>query len=128
MAQQIALRPAAINGCLQSFTEPWTQTQRRTEMENGDIKTRRRVTAAWRQAEATITLKRELYLDFKRWMEIDCRDGELPTWLKMPYGAEEAWRVAEAPAIDWTVDQGAKAFRVSLKLEQSPMWRSLVAP
>jgi hypothetical protein len=97
-------------------------------MENGDIKTRRRVTAAWRQGEATVVYKRELYDDFMRWMQVDCRDGELPTWFKMPYGKEEAWRVSEAPNIDWTIDQGAKAFRASLKLEQSPAWRQLTPP
>lgn len=124
MAIQIAVRPGSISGELQTFTESFTANVVRSSVESMDIKTRRRTTAVIRTGDATMTLPVEVYGDFRAWFETACWGGALPTRFVLPPDCkEEVWRFAAPPAIAWL--NQALAFRVTFKIEQMPVWRSL---
>ncbi|SCK48983.1 hypothetical protein VAR608DRAFT_4868 [Variovorax sp. HW608] len=122
---QVAPRPNEIDGCLQSWADHDEVQVVRSSMETGAIKVRRRFTAVVWLVDASVTLDASLYLTFRDWFRVSCQSGVLPTRFKTPWGAEVVMRFTAPPAFDWGVDAGARAFRVSMTLEQMPEWASL---
>lgn len=120
MTIQIGARPASISGCFQTWNETQVANTIRTEMENGTIKVRRRTTGIFRQADVSVTLQGDQYQDFVDWWNVNCQQGAIPTYVVTPYGAEEVWRIAEPPAIEWIQAGQKPAFRASMKLERLP--------
>ena len=123
-AGTIASRPASIAGELQTWTETFTPSVIRSDMESLDIKVRRRTTGVIRTGDATVTLKAEQYEDFKHWFIVDCMAGILPSRFKFPPNCkEEVWRFASPPTIQW-LDKAA--FQASFRLESLPVWKGWV--
>jgi hypothetical protein len=125
---QIANRPTAVNGCLQTFNESQLENVVRSQSDNNAmVKVRRRTTAAIRVADASVTVKQNEVALWKTWFEISCQGGVLPTYFKTPYGTEELWRFSAPLSITW--GQGSKAGNhvatITMKLEQLPAWRPL---
>ena len=120
MATTIIPRPAEISGGFQSFSETSVPNIIRTSMEDLTIKVRRRTTGFIRSADATMTLKAEVFPIFQKWFEVDCQGGIYPTLFLHPHLCkEQAWRFAEPPTYQW-VDR--VAFTVTMKLERLPGW------
>lgn len=117
MAIQIGTRPASISGCFQTWNETQVSNVIRTDMDNLTVKVRRRTTGIFRQAEASVTLKADVYDDFVKWFNVDCQQGAVPTRVMMPNGREEVWRFSEPPAIEWVQHN---VFRATVKLERLP--------
>lgn len=123
MAIEVANRPASLDGCFQSLKHTTLEAVLRSNMEGGTIKVRRRSTAFLEKADATITLKAELYDDFAGWYKTACQGGVLPTRFKFPpNGVEQVWRFASPPEYEWVANE---AFRVSFQLERLPEWVGL---
>jgi hypothetical protein len=112
---------------MQTWNETSTPQTIRTEMEDGSIiKVRRRTTGYIKTLDAQVTLPAARYQDMLDWFHISCRGGTEPTWVRRPMdGKEEAWRFTAPPVIEW-LDK--VAFRVSVKMEQLPTWRTLTRP
>ena len=121
----VAARPTSITGELQSWTETFVPSVVRSDMESLDIKVRRRTTGIQRTGDASVTLKAAQYADFRKWFEVDCMGGVLPSRFVLPPGcAPEVWRFASPPVISWLA--GKVAFQATFKLEQMPAWKNLV--
>lgn len=119
MAISYTPRPPELDGCWATWTESQVSNVIRTQMENGDIKTRRRTTGILRQASASVTLPSDQYDSFMDWFNIASQGGVQPTTLKEPSGVESVWRFTAPPEITW-VD--TNAFRASCALERLPGW------
>ncbi len=124
MTLTIATRPSTISGCLQTLSESWEESLLKSKMENGVIKTRRRTTHTPRIANGAFILTRDKYADMVDWFYVRCAQGVHPTRIKMPgSNTEEVWRFSKPPSFEW--DRSAKAFLVSIQIEQLPEWVGL---
>lgn len=123
MTTEIAARPASIPGCFQTLTQTTLESVIRSNMEGGTIKARRRTTAFLETADATITLKAEVFEDFQAWFKTACMGGVLPTrFVFPPDSSEQVWRFAAPPQYEWITNE---TFRVSFQLERLPEWVGL---
>ncbi len=122
--QQIGVRPKNLDGCMQSWTESYEQQVIRTNMEtSGYVKVRRRVTGKTTKIDASATLDSKYYDDIQNWFFTASQAGVIPTRVKRPQdGKELVVRFTEPPVINF-LDK--KAFNVSFKFEQLPMWELL---
>jgi hypothetical protein len=121
-----APRPNGIDGCLQTFNESQLENVVRSQSDNNAmVKVRRRTTAAVRVADATVTVPSAEVELWKKWFDVACQGGVLPTYFRTPYGIEEAWRFSAPLSITWGQGSGVgKHFAtISMKLEQMPAWR-----
>ncbi len=118
---QVATRPAALDGCMQQWTETYDSQVIRTEMEApGYVKVRRRVTGKSTNIEASATLESKHYDNIQKWFFDASQGGVIPTRVKRPQdGKEIVVRFVEPPAISF-IDKNA--FAVSFKFEQLPAW------
>ena len=124
---QIASRPTNLSGCLQTFNESQMENSIRTSSEDGTtIKVRRRTTAFISIADATVTVKQSDVELWKYWYNVSCQGGVLPTYFKMPNGAEELWRFSAPLSINWIQGKspGQHMAIISMKIEQLPTWKN----
>ena len=123
MAIYIAQRPVSIDGCMSDWNETYRPNTIRSEMEDMEVKVRRRTTGLVREIDTSVTLKAEQYDDFIRWFQYNQAGGVYPTRIKRPQdGKEVVVRATAPPAISW-VD--SKAFKATMKWEQMPAWSTL---
>ena len=122
---EIAPRPAALDGCMQTWAEHDEVQVIRSQMETGAVKVRRRFTGIVWLVDASVTLEASLYKVFRDWYRVACQSGVLPSRFKTPQGVEVVMRFTAPPVYDWSIDPGAAAFRVSMTLEQMPEWAGL---
>jgi hypothetical protein len=122
-AIKIAPRPASIDGCMSQYNEKFLPNTIRSQMDDLEVKVRRRTTGLLLTIDTQVTLKAEQYDDFIKWFQVDQLGGSLPTRIKRPQdGKEIVVRITEPPAISW-IDKGA--FMASMKWEQMPGWSKL---
>ena len=121
---QIGTRPAALDGCMKTWSESFEQQTIRTSMEApGYMKVRRRVTGKTTNIEASVMLESKYYDDVIKWFFDTSQAGVIPTRVKRPQdGKEMVVRFKEPPIIDF-VDK--KVFSASFKFEQLPSWSTL---
>lgn len=124
MAQNIATRPAALDGCMQQWSETYESNVLRTTMDMpGYVKVRMRTTGKTTNIDASATLDAKHYDDIQTWFFTNSQAGVVPTRVKRPQdGKEIVVRFKEPPVIQF-VDK--RAFSVSFKFEQLPAWSSL---
>jgi hypothetical protein len=110
---------------LQDFSETQdAEAVVRSKMDNGQtIKVRRRVTAALRNAQASVVVAGSEVALWRTWYNTNCQGGVLPTRFIMPMGNEEIWRFSTPLTIVWqTADRSAAI--ISFSLEQLPYWNA----
>ena len=113
MAIGIGARPGQLDGCWKSWQENDIDVVARTEMEAGNLKTRRRFTGTARVVTASVTLKAELYTAFMDWWRVNQRQGTLATPVKTPYGTEENFQWTAPPVITWP---SARVFTANVQM------------
>ena len=101
MAITTGARPADLDGCWAEWTEQDVDNVLRTDMDNGNIKSRRRFTGLIRKASVGVNLPADKFNSFTVWFRVNCRAGAIPTMVTTPYGTQEAWCFAEPPVISW---------------------------
>jgi hypothetical protein len=124
MAINIAARPAALDGCMQTWVETYESNVLRTNMDMpGNIKVRRRTTGKTTNIEASATLESKYYDDIQTWFFTNSQAGVIPTRIKRPQdGQEVVARFVEPPTINF-VDK--KAFNATFKFEILPAYIGL---
>jgi hypothetical protein len=119
----IAPRPLSIDGCMSQWNEKFTPNTIRSNMDNLEVKVRRRTTGLILTIDTQVTLKAAQYDDFIAWFKTNQGGGVYPTRIKRPQdGKEMVVRITEPPAISW-IEKGA--FTASMKWEQMPAWSNL---
>jgi len=104
MAIQIGERPAGMDGCWKTWDEEDVDVVIRTEMEAGNVKTRRRFTGINRVVSASVTLPVSLLSIFRTWYRVNQRQGAIATRVMTPDGTEEVFQWAAPPKISVDVN------------------------
>lgn len=116
----VAPRPASIDGCMSTWRESYVPNSIRTEMDDLEVKVRRRTTGMIRHIETTVILKADVYDDFVQWFKVNQQGGTVPTRIKRPQDSKEiVVRVKEPPQINWIE---ARIFEATISWETSPSW------
>ncbi len=119
----IASRPTSIDGCMETWNETYRPNTIRSQMDDMEVKVRRRTTGLIREIDTQVTLKASQYDDFIDWFQRSQAGGTYPTRIKRPQdGKEIVVRIVEPPTIEWLAKE---AFRVSMKWESMPAWSKL---
>ena len=123
MALTIAPRPEEIDGCMQTWNETYAANTIRSEMDDMEVKVRRRTTGLIRNMDTTLTLKATQYDTFIEWFRVAQQGGSIPTRIRRPQdGKEMVVRASAPPQIQW-IDKNI--FQVAMKWEQMPAWVTL---
>lgn len=123
MAIYIAPRPASIDGCMSSWNESYVSNTLRSNMDDLEVKVRRRTTGLVLNIQSSVVLKDSQYQDLVDWFRINQQGGVIPTRIKRPQdGKEIVVRASAPPQITWIQ---SNAFEVSFKWEQMPAWSTL---
>lgn len=101
MTIAIGTRPGQLDGCWRTWEEDDIDVVTRTEMEAGNLKTRRRFTGTARMVIASVTLKASLYTPFMTWWRVNQQQGAKATPVKTPYGTTENFQWVTPPHITW---------------------------
>jgi len=99
MAIQIGARPAGLDGCWKTWQEQDVDVVARSEMEAGNVKTRRRFTGISRSVTASVTLPVALLGLFRTWWRVNQRQGAIATRVMTPEGTEEVFQWSAPPSI-----------------------------
>jgi len=119
----IAPRPASIDGCMASWSETYLPNTIRSEMDDLEVKVRRRTTGMVRKIETTVRLQASQYADFVEWFEVSQQGGVVPTRIKRPQDSKEIIvRVKESPQVSW-IDK--TVFEATMSWETMPSWDKL---
>jgi len=119
----IAPRPVTIDGCMSQWNEKFSPNTIRSNMDNLEVKVRRRTTGLILTIDTQVTLKASQYADFIDWFQYKQSGGVYPTRIKRPQdGKEIVVRATEPPTISWP---SKEAFTASMKWEQMPAWSKL---
>lgn len=116
-APDVASRPAQLDGCWKTWNEEDVDVMLRTNTESEALHLRRRFTSRARLAQVSVTLPAEKYAIFRDWWLINQQQGLRSTWVKTPYGDEEAWLWIAPPKISWN---DAKAFTATVSMYRGP--------
>jgi hypothetical protein len=123
-AGTVASRPLQIDGGLQTFSVAADEKATvRSQMDDAQtIKTRRRVTRAIKNAQATVTVRGADVQHWEAWYDVNCQNGMLPTRFKIPPLCEEQiWRFSTPLAMSWS-NADAQSCQISFGLEKLPQW------
>jgi len=104
MAIEIGARPAGLNGCWKTWKEQDVDVVIRTDMDAGNVKTRRRFTGISRSVTASVTLPHALLGLFHTWWRVNQRQGAIATRVMTPEGTEEVFQWSAPPTISISVD------------------------
>jgi len=119
----IAPRPVSIDSCMETWSETYLPNTIRTEMDDMEVKVRRRSTGMVKKIDTTVKLKSSVYDDFVRWFEVNQQGGVVPTRIKRPQdGLEIVVRVKEPPQISWLQKD---VFEAKMSWETMPAWKNL---
>jgi len=120
----VAPRPISIDGCQASWSEKYVANTIRTEMDDMEVKVRRRSTGMVRTINKSVKLKASVYDDFVKWFEVNQQGGVVPTSIKRPQDSKEIIvRVKEPPQISWVEKD---VFEAQMVWETMPAWKNLV--
>ena len=121
MTVTLEKRPPALDGCWGQWQEQQTDNIVKSEMDAGNVKSRRRFTGINRRVSASVRIRAELYRDFMGWFNVDQRQGAIPTLCMTPYGTEELFQWMAPPVITWP-ESGY--FEASVEMYQGSGWVS----
>jgi hypothetical protein len=120
MAIQIGARPASIDGCMAVWNQTYLSNTIRSDMDDLEVKVRRRTTGLVTKIDTQVTLKASQWDDFIAWFKVNQIGGSIPTRIKRPQdGKEVVVRATEPPKIEW-LDKNA--FTATMAWESMPSW------
>lgn len=111
-------RPAAIDGCVSSWSEQRKTNNIRSTMDSGAVKIRRRFTGSYTKVSCKMILKAERYADFTKWMD-DTFNGLYATFIVTPAKVNQAWRVTSPPVITF---ENPQVFTANIEIERFGDW------